>query len=109
MTVKYVTGALTLMALLLSLGVSVSQAKPETSPQGVVNINTASKTQLCLLPGIGQSRASRIVSFRALKPFRRVIELARVKGIGMKTVRNLRSYLTVEGPTTLYQRPPRSR
>ncbi|MGB0592129.1 MAG: ComEA family DNA-binding protein [Myxococcota bacterium] len=90
------------------VGQAQAQSRPNTRPAGVVNINTASMDQLELLPGIGPGRASRIVSFRSLKPFRRVVELSRVKGIGRKTVRRLKVYLTVEGPTTLSRRPPKT-
>jgi competence protein ComEA len=91
-----------------TVGHAHAENRPNTRPVGVVNINTASMHQLELLPGIGPSRASRIVSFRLLKPFRRVVELTRVKGIGRKTVRKLKVYLTVEGPTTLSRRPPKA-
>ena len=90
-----------------TVGHAQAQSRPNTRPVGVVNLNTASMEQLELLPGIGPSRASRILLFRSLKPFRRVVELSRVKGIGRKTVRRLKVYLTVEGPTTLSRRPPK--
>ena len=76
-------------------------AVPAEAASGVVNINTASVEQLTFLPGIGAERASRIVDHRASKPFKTVVELARVKGIGLKTVRNLKPWLAVEGSTTL--------
>ena len=94
--------------MMLTVGHARAEGRPITRPPGVVNINTASMQQLELLPGIGPSRASRIVSFRSVKPFKRVRELARVKGIGRKTVRRLKVYLTVQGPTTLSSRPPRA-
>lgn len=93
------------LVLLVVLGSAAAQEPLVTRPDGVVNINTASPEQLRLLPGIGPARASRIVAFRALKPFRRVVELARVRGIGRKTVRKLRAYLSIDGPTTLSRRP----
>ena len=101
--------AMSLLALVLMMSTERAQAQElsPTRPPGVININTASVEQLKLLPGIGPARARRILAFRALKPFRRVVELARVRGIGRKTVRKLRTYLAVEGPTTLSQRPPR--
>ena len=92
------------LALVLLLACALS-AGASTRPDGVINVNTASVTQLKLLPGIGQSRAQRIVNFRKLKPFKRVVELTRVKGIGRKTVRKLKPYLVVRGPTTLTRRP----
>jgi competence protein ComEA len=70
-------------------------------PAGVLNLNSATVDQLCWLPNIGPGKAARIVSHRERRPFKRVVELARVKGIGLKTVRKLRPWLTVGGPTTL--------
>jgi hypothetical protein len=41
-----------------------------------------------------------VIEYRTAHPFRTVEELARVKGIGPKTVRRLRPHLTVRGETT---------
>lgn len=68
---------------------------------GVVNLNTASQQELERLPGVGPSKASRIVEHRQRRPFRTVAELVRVKGFGAKTLQRLRPYLTVTGPTQL--------
>jgi competence protein ComEA len=67
---------------------------------GVVNINTATADELRLLPGIGPAKARLVIEYRTAHPFRTVEELARVKGIGPKTVRKLRPHLTVRGATT---------
>ena len=97
--------AVAILLMVVFAVAGTAQAAPDVKPPGVVNLNTATVAQLKLLPSIGVKRAQRIVSFRQLKPFRRVVELARVKGIGMKTVRKLKVYLTVKGPTTLSRRP----
>jgi competence protein ComEA len=69
---------------------------------GVLNINTATEDQLQLLPGIGPTKAERVVEFRAKRgKFKRVKDLRRVKGFGYKTVKRLAPHLTVKGPTTL--------
>ncbi len=68
---------------------------------GVVNLNTASQQELEQLPGVGPSKASRIMEHRERRPFRTVAELVRVKGFGAKTLQRLRPYLTVTGPTQL--------
>ena len=90
-----------LAALLVAGSSSLVLAKAAPSPDGVVNLNTATAEQLCWLPGIGSGKAERIVAHRADQPFKKVVELARVKGIGLKTVRQLKTYLAVTGPTTL--------
>ena len=58
--------------LILGLGVAAqaSQERPRTPPaakasaSGLVNLNTASVTQLETLPGIGKSTAERILEYR---------------------------------------------
>ncbi len=69
--------------------------------EGVININSANLKELTFLPGIGLRKAERIVAYRGRRPFRRVYQLARVKGIGPKTVRKLRRWLRVKGQTTI--------
>jgi competence protein ComEA len=69
--------------------------------EGVINLNTASPEELRLLSGIGPSRIRDILAYRKEHPFRVVEELARIKGIGPKTVRRMRIHLAVSGPTTI--------
>lgn len=93
---------------------AVTVGAPQTKPaalatsSGVVNINEASSEQLQLLPGVGPSRAEAIVTYRKSHPFKRVEELTRIKGIGRKSLLRLRALLSVSGPTTLKERPPKA-
>jgi competence protein ComEA len=68
--------------------------------EGVVNLNTASPEELRLIPGVGPARVRNILAYRRAHPFRTVDELARIKGIGRKTVRHWRLHLAVGGPST---------
>jgi competence protein ComEA len=68
--------------------------------EGVVNINTATPEELGLIPGVGPARVRNILAYRHAHPFRTVDELARIKGIGRKTVRHWRMHLAVGGPST---------
>ena len=71
------------------------QAATTASPQQkTVNINTASAEEIAdVLPGIGKVKAQRIVEYReAAGGFDSVDELTRVKGIGEKTLENIRPY-----------------
>ena len=84
---------------------TAAQARSRTGRaalEGVININTASLDELQLLSGVGPAKALKIVEYRGKQPFHTVEELGRVKGIGPKTVRKLRSFLTVHGPTTAH-------
>jgi len=99
--------------LVLLLG-GVADAKPAAAPQrapaaqapaqssqGVVNINSAGEEQLQLLPRIGPSKARGIIKYRTRQKFKSTWDLVHVKGIGRKTYRLIRPFLTVQGETTL--------
>jgi competence protein ComEA len=81
-------------------------AKDAPKVQGVVNLNQADFDQLTLLPGVGPTKARRIVEWRAKHPFKRIEELTRVKGFGRKSFARLKANLTVAGPTTLQRVRP---
>jgi len=68
-------------------------AKPATA---LIDLNTADRETLDLLPGIGPAMAERIVNDReANGPFESVDDLVRVHGIGSRTVNNIRHLVTV--------------
>lgn len=56
------------------------------APGTRININSADKDQLALLPGVGPIIAERIIE---LRPFEAVDELLNVKGIGEKTLEKI--------------------
>ena len=61
-----------------------------------ININTASFEQLKTLSGIGDVKARAIIDYReANGGFASIEELVNVKGIGSKTLDNLRDRITV--------------
>jgi hypothetical protein len=61
-------------------------------PDARINLNSASRTQLRKIPGIGRVLADRIVKRR---PFRSVDELVDVEGIGAKRLAEIRPYVRV--------------
>jgi competence protein ComEA len=72
--------------------------KPEAKPAStaVVNLNTASPTDLEGLPGIGAKTAVRIVEYRQKNgPFKKVEELMNVRGVGEKSFLKLKPQITV--------------
>ena len=89
----------TLLCLLL---ITASTATAATVDSGVVNINTGTVEQLCLLPGVGQHTARQIISHRqANGVFQSVNDLLQVKGIGNATLERLRAHCVTKGQTTL--------
>ncbi len=70
---------------------------PLTVLAAQVNLNTASASELEALPGIGATKAAAIVSDRETNgPFASVDDLARVSGVGDKTVEQLRGSASVK-------------
>ena len=80
-------------------------AQAQDAPRLIVNINTATRTELIQVPKIGEKMAERIVDFRkANGPFSRIEDIMNVKGMGEKTFFAIRPYLTV-GKTPQKPRP----
>jgi competence ComEA-like helix-hairpin-helix protein len=67
----------------------VTKAK---SPQGLVNLNTATEKELQSIKGIGPAFAKRIIAGR---PYTTVDDLLKVKGISTKKLETLRPYFIV--------------
>ena len=63
---------------------------------GIININTANKTELMTLPGIGEAIALRIISYREANGFfKNVEEIKNVKGIGESVYEKIKGSITV--------------
>ena len=59
-----------------------------------ININKATKSQLMTLPGIGETTAEKIIHYRENEgEFKRVEDLLKVKGIGVKKLEKLKPFL----------------
>lgn len=65
------------------------------APGRVINVNSASATELDVLPGVGPATATRIVESRVRQGrFRSLEDLDRVKGLGPKKLEALRPHIS---------------
>lgn len=63
----------------------------------VININTADKTTLMNIDGVGEKRAEAIIAYREQHgPFTSVDQLLEVQGVGESILKNNRENLTVK-------------
>jgi competence protein ComEA len=78
----------------------IPEPRQSHRPQLVVNINTADAVALAKhLHGIGPKKAAAIVDFREKNgPFQSIYDLARVKGIGKKTIERNRDKIVLSDP-----------
>lgn len=76
--------------------IAKEKAVTQAREQKVVNINRANEGELVVLDGIGSSKAQAIILYRDMfGDFKTVDELAKVKGIGAKTVEKNQRRLSV--------------
>jgi len=79
-----------------ALGEDAAKETGETD-SGLVNLNTADAGRLQTLPGIGESRAADILSYREKSGgFRSVEEIMKVPGIKESTYEKIRDKITVD-------------
>ena len=82
---------------------SISSTSPQADTtvaicDGKIDINTATSSQLQMLPNIGETIAQRIVDFRTANgAFESFEDLLQVEGIGEKRLEDIREYITLGG------------
>jgi competence protein ComEA len=69
--------------------------KQTESGEELININTASLSELMTLNGIGEVKANAIISFRQKHYFTRIEEIMLVSGIGEKTFESIKANICV--------------
>ncbi len=114
---QWTTAALTLLFLALlawrGLGLSRHATRPlriedDGAPREVIDLNDADVVDLRLIPGVGETLASRIVQRReTVGPYRSVEELRQVKGVGPAMLERMRPYLRIGPSTEEPMLPPR--
>jgi len=68
---------------------AVSKAKSQLAPGQKVNLNTASKEELLLLPNIGEVRAQSIIDARPFKTPEDVMKVKGIKGVRFSEIKDL--------------------
>ena len=87
-------------AATISLGAENETTLEADAVEGQININTASKEQLALLPGIGETYSENILAYREQHgPFPKAEDLLNVDGIGPARLEAILDYITVGGLT----------
>lgn len=78
-------------------GTSQSGASQPGEESALININTADQAALCRLPGIGESRAGDIITYRETNgAFSRKEDIMKVTGIKENLYEKLKELITVE-------------
>ena len=79
-------------------GQAVSQTEAPKVSDGRININTASRSELMDLPGIGPVLAERIIEYRTQNgSFSRIEDLRNITGIGEKRFETIQDKVTIGG------------
>ncbi|MEA1913108.1 MAG: helix-hairpin-helix domain-containing protein [candidate division WOR-3 bacterium] len=88
--------------LLIGSVIKLFYPEPERNQPSIspfpIDLNMASKEELTLLPGIGETYAERIINFRKLnKGFKTKEDILKVKGIGPKTFEKIKDKVYTGG------------
>lgn len=76
--------------------IGFSDKSNNNTDNGKININTCSKAELMLLPGIGDALADRIIEYREKMPFKTIEDIKNVPGIGEKRFEAIKDLITVK-------------
>jgi competence ComEA-like helix-hairpin-helix protein len=69
----------------------------ENNQEGILNINTATRSELIELPGVGESTADKIIAYRDRhKKFNRPEDIMNVSGIGRKKFEKLKNHIKAD-------------
>jgi len=76
---------------------TITETETKNEDTKLININTASASELCELQGIGEKKAQAIIDYRNENGgFVTIEEIMNVSGIGEKTFQNIKDKITVD-------------
>jgi competence protein ComEA len=94
-----------LMAYLVCLGINISESlnpRLEIQKKSLMNVNTATWSELLQIPGITETVAWNIVKHRELNgEYSSVDQLSNIKGIGKKSLEKIKSYVALNSAKSL--------
>jgi competence protein ComEA len=71
-------------------------AKKKELPTGKLDLNTAAKSELMRLPGVGEKTAEAIIEYRKGRRFKKPSDIMNIKGIGEKKFEKMREFIDVK-------------
>ncbi len=75
--------------------------RKQEKPSQTININTATKQELRLLPGVGEVTAERILQQRKeIGSFKSVDDLLKIKGMSKKRLEQIKNFITIDTATS---------
>jgi comEA protein len=83
------------MPSLLDKDIGVQFPKKEAKTPAIIDLNTASKSALMNIPGIGPSTAEKIMEYRKEQAFMNIEDIMNVKGIGEKKFEKMKLWIKV--------------
>lgn len=104
---KYILILLTAVMLALNVGIFIGRSNYDGSvtalvekhpdSDGLINLNTATASQLSVLPGISEALARRIIDYREDHGrFGSIYDLLEVPGISYSTMNDIKDYVKVD-------------
>ena len=104
--IKYILVLLTAILLALNIGIFLGRTnydgsitalvEKQADHRGNIDLNSASVSQLSMLPGISDALARRIIDYREDNgPFTSIYDLLNIPGISYSTMNNIKEYIVV--------------